>query len=427
MADADWPATGPALRAVLPQRGRELDRLRVLVSEAPPPTVTVVGKYNHGKSRLLNELIGSPVFAVADRRETVALADHEGAGLRWLDAPGLDADVDGGDDRHAEAALWQHSDIRLFVHTAREGELDAAERALVASLREDAGESQRETLHVLTQIDQLADDETLAGVASTIAAQIDRQPLFLVSATRYRQGVEGGKPLLLARSGVPVLQAELQRAVAAVAGRRRHETARLIGILADDLRQQAAALAAQQTALSARQTAAAAAFAIDLEAVLAKAAEDLRPLVEVSGPDLALQPDSFETMFKVTPAKLERNRIQVAYSRVCIAINAVLTGHGVVGLPAAQRTRVASLDTVIVAVLGVSVKFRADLRRLFCEAAGRRQLAESFTRYFERADDRVAMNARLASLAEQVAAVEQARQRLTELQRRADAAMAARD
>ncbi|MGO3132397.1 MAG: GTPase, partial [Alcaligenes sp.] len=40
--------------AVLPQRRWDLDRLRVLLQLNVPPTVTVVGKYNHGKSRLLN-------------------------------------------------------------------------------------------------------------------------------------------------------------------------------------------------------------------------------------------------------------------------------------------------------------------------------------------------------------------------------------
>lgn len=35
--------------AVLPQRRWDLDRLRVLLQLNVPPTVTVVGKYNHGK------------------------------------------------------------------------------------------------------------------------------------------------------------------------------------------------------------------------------------------------------------------------------------------------------------------------------------------------------------------------------------------
>ncbi|MFT4099776.1 MAG: 50S ribosome-binding GTPase [Burkholderiaceae bacterium] len=271
---SSWTAVELAILAALPGRGRDLARLRVLVDQSPPPTVTVIGKYNHGKSRLLNELIGSPVFSVADRRETVTLADHDGDGTCWLDSPGLDADVGSDDDRLAEQAAWIRSDIRLFVHAARE------EQARSALERQQAAQRQ--------------------------------------------------------------------------------------------------------------------AFDRDLDEVLAKVGGELRALVDVPGPDIALEPDSFENLFRITPAKLERARLQVAYSRACIAINAVLTGHGVVGLPAAQRTRVASLDTVIVAVLGVSVKFRDDLRRLFCEPAGRQGLAAAFARYFEQSDDRRALAQRIA-------------------------------
>src|SRR5450830_1788029 len=111
--------------AMVPARARDLARLRTLGQRADRPTVTVVGKYNHGKSRLLNELMGSDIFAVADRRETIALAEHVQQDARWLDAPGLDADVDQADDGHAHHAAWLQSDICLFVHAAREGELDA--------------------------------------------------------------------------------------------------------------------------------------------------------------------------------------------------------------------------------------------------------------------------------------------------------------
>ena len=120
-----------AVLAALPGRAHDLARLRVLAA-AGLPVVTVIGKYNHGKSRLLNELIGHAAFGVADRRETIALAEHAHDGVCWLDAPGLDADVHTADDDHALQAIWLRSDIRLFVHAAKEGELDAAERERLA-------------------------------------------------------------------------------------------------------------------------------------------------------------------------------------------------------------------------------------------------------------------------------------------------------
>ncbi|HRP22317.1 MAG TPA: 50S ribosome-binding GTPase, partial [Alicycliphilus sp.] len=82
-----------AIVSVLPERAHDLARLRTLAGQGGRPVVTVVGKYNHGKSRLLNELIGANAFTVADRRETVALSAHVHEQVRWLDAPGLDADV----------------------------------------------------------------------------------------------------------------------------------------------------------------------------------------------------------------------------------------------------------------------------------------------------------------------------------------------
>jgi hypothetical protein len=69
-------------------------------------TIRAGTKYNHGKSRLLNELIGGNTFAVADKRETVKLSASVHQGVRWLDAPGLDADVGTEDDRQALHAAW---------------------------------------------------------------------------------------------------------------------------------------------------------------------------------------------------------------------------------------------------------------------------------------------------------------------------------
>lgn len=107
-------------------------------------------------------------------------------------------------------------------------------------------------------------------------------------------------------------------------------------------------------------------------------------------------------MFKLTAGKLERSRIQIAYSRAGIAINAHLIQHGVVGLPLVQQTSARSLDTVMVAVMGVAVKYRSDLRRIFCEPAGRERLARDFAHYFELSEER---SARALQIAETEAAI----------------------
>jgi GTPase Era involved in 16S rRNA processing len=147
--------------AALPGRAHDVARLRAL-AEAAWPVVTVIGKYNHGKSRLLNEMIGHAAFSVADKHETVALGEHVHDGVYWLDAPGLGADVHTVDDDHALQAIWLQSDIRLFVHAVKEGELDAAERSLVASLRQ--------MLFVASQVDQLASDRQMHNIVRAIGS-----------------------------------------------------------------------------------------------------------------------------------------------------------------------------------------------------------------------------------------------------------------
>lgn len=404
---------------VLPGRAHDLSRLRALAEQAGLATVTVIGKYNHGKSRLLNELIGQDVFAVADRRETVQLGLQVRDGVRWLDAPGLDADVGGADDHVARQAAWLESDIRLFVHSFKEGELDAQECALLATLQEDAAATRRQTLLVVAQVDQVADDAALHQVLTRIAEQAGAAPLHAVSATRHRQGSEGGKPLLVERSGIPALRAALARALQAVPAARAHESARLQGALRHDLQHRENTLGSQLEALLERQSRDRRQFDHDLAAVFDKARDDLAEVLDTPGPDLALQPDTADDKFRLTEGRLERARLQVAYAKVCLQLNAVLTRHGAIDLPAAQHTAARSLNSVMVAVLGVSVKYRADLRQMFHDDAGRQGLHRDFARYFEISTDRRALATQIAAVRDQLASVRTAQAALRALEERA--------
>ncbi|MFW1859448.1 GTPase [Acinetobacter defluvii] len=383
---------------VLPQSSPNFARLRELAHTNASPIVTVIGKYNHGKSRLLNELIGEDVFAVADRRETIALAEHQHQQVRWLDAPGLDADVFGEDDHLAHEALWTQSDIRLFIHSVREGELDSAEHPLIQQLHQDQQCSQRQTLLVLTQIDQIADPNILADILATISQQVPNTPLFPVSATRHRQAIAGNKQVLLKKSGMIELSEALTTALNHVPQARLHEKKHIITETQSQLQQlkqqhQQDLEQLQQLQITQRQ-----AFEQDLNKVLDKIQDDLQPLFQISGTDEALVPDSFENMFKMTAGKQERARIQVAYSRACIDINSHLIRYGVVGLPSPQQTNVRSLDTVMVAVMGVSVKFRDDLKKIFCSTSGRERLQREFAHYFELSSDREALKQNITAL-----------------------------
>jgi hypothetical protein len=411
-------ARGGALHevvSVLPDRADDMARLAILLADGEP-IVTVIGKYNHGKSRLLNELIGRDTFAVADKRETVKLSDSVHQGVRWLDAPGLDADVGTEDDRHALHAAWLHADIRLFVHAAKEGELDAKELALLAELCADGERSKRQTLFVLSQVDQLADDAELQKVSHAIGAQRPDIGLNAVSSTRYRKGRDEGKKLMLEKSGMPSLRATIDAALARVPEARAQEAA----LLFDETREELAQLLIAQEKLlgDLRETRRQQRVDFDhgLKSVIDKVSGDIDAMLNALGADHASMPDTANDAYAITAGKLERAHIQIAYSRACIAIDSFLAGHGVIGLPSEQETVARALNSVMVAVMGVSVKFRKDLRRMFCTDAGREQMQRDFAHYFELSADRKALAARILQSESMIDALNKASKALRALE-----------
>ena len=326
------------------------------------------------------------------------LADNVHNSVRWLDAPGLDADVGTEDDRHAFHAAWLKADIRLFVHAAKEGELDARELALLDELHADGDRTQRATLFVLSQIDQLADDAELQKVGNTIAAQLPGMTLHAVSAVRHRKGADEGKKLMLEKSGMPSLRILLDTALACVPQARVHEAALLFGEIRAELEALLAVQNQTRDALIQLQSRQQLEFSEGLKGVIGKVSVDIEAMLDALGTDHAIIPDSAKDAYAITAGKLERAHIQIAYSRACIAIDSFLAGHGVIGLPVEQETVARALNSVMVAVMGVSVKFRKDLRRMFCEPAGRERMQRDFTRYYELSADRKALAAQIADV-----------------------------
>lgn len=386
------------LLSILPQEKEKIDRAYLLLDKERLPTVTVVGKYNHGKSSLLNVLVEDAYFGVSDIRHTRSLEQIESKGVLWLDAPGLDADTQLIDDQHAYQATWLESDIRLFVHAATEGELDAAELELLDALLEDEKNSQRTVLFVLTQVDQLASDEQLATIIHNIEQQVQNIDPIPVSAMRYQRGLEREQPLFIEKSGIAELQDALANALGYLPRTRQAERHYLLDTLAGKLD---ALITERQQALNKLRTKADEQenlFETELRAVLEQANIDLQDIMQEPDFDHALDPGTIDDVYKVTAGKIERSKIQNAYSRTCIHIRSVLTRHGVMALPKGQQTGTRSLDTVMVAVLGVSVKYRADLRRLFGMPEGRERLFNDFKSYFSRSLDRQQLMQNIARL-----------------------------
>ena len=61
-----------ALASELPEAREALNRLSQLTNPQARTRIAVFGKYNHGKSTLLNALVGLEIFKASDRRETQA-------------------------------------------------------------------------------------------------------------------------------------------------------------------------------------------------------------------------------------------------------------------------------------------------------------------------------------------------------------------
>ena len=157
-----------------------MQQLKALVARPSELQVAVYGKYNHGKSSLLNALIGEEFFKTADIRETVKLKSYTKKNVTWVDTPGLDADVAQKDD-HLANELLTTSDLLLFVHSVNEGELDSKE---VTFLKEQYKNKRNITL-VLTQIDKT---ETLNSLQSVIEKQLDfmTQPIEIIAVSSKR-------------------------------------------------------------------------------------------------------------------------------------------------------------------------------------------------------------------------------------------------
>ncbi|HMY00844.1 MAG TPA: 50S ribosome-binding GTPase, partial [Agitococcus sp.] len=81
---------------VIPELSSEVERCSFLQKGLSDPVrIAVFGKYNHGKSTLLNAVIGKEgVFKASDARETVKNQEFfdKDRNIIWVDTPGLDAD-----------------------------------------------------------------------------------------------------------------------------------------------------------------------------------------------------------------------------------------------------------------------------------------------------------------------------------------------
>lgn len=173
--------------------------------------IAVAGRMNHGKSSLLNSLIGDNIFKVQDIRETTANSRYElFEDVLLVDTPGLDANIN--DDAIANVA-YESSNIILFVHNYNvgdfhKGELEALKR--IADFHNSEAFSDRFIL-VLTGKDAVTDQNDRELIKLKLLKDIKQFcglqnfPIFEVSNTTFMKGKSENKEKLITYSGIPTL------------------------------------------------------------------------------------------------------------------------------------------------------------------------------------------------------------------------------
>ena len=219
------PATLEDVADRFPQKRDAAARLARLVKQAPP-TVVVLGQFNTGKSSLLNVLLGEECFAASDKRGTLNVQVEKHDGLRWIDTPGLDADVAGEDVRKAIEISSNDADLRLLVHAVDLGDLDRKETVLIAGLERERKETGRAFLLVLTRLDKVpADDRNT--IIEAIRKQAPRAKIIAVSAHAWARGRRECKPALEKLGNVATLKSEVEQSLAISSAAREAERIRL--------------------------------------------------------------------------------------------------------------------------------------------------------------------------------------------------------
>jgi len=194
---------------LIPESESEIQRFANLREQSTTVRVAVFGKYNHGKSTLLNAIIEKEgFFKTGDHRVTVKNQEYldEARNITWIDTPGLDADINLKDDIEAQSAVITDADIILLVHNVKTGELDRYEAEYFNALFAKKPDFKDRVFLTLTQIDQV-DESTLASVVQIIAQQLPSIKTLQISATRYLKGIAENQPVFISRSGLPALVA----------------------------------------------------------------------------------------------------------------------------------------------------------------------------------------------------------------------------
>lgn len=184
-------------------------------------SVIVTGLVKAGKSSFLNSLFNEDEkFPTGAVRKTMYVQQNSwnqgnlsGIEIIFVDTPGIDANEI--DEDIAEEAI-RKSHLILFVHNINSGELDSKEMKYLLSLKQDIPDLNFRIIFVLTHTD-LKDDKEIENIIEKIKNQlhkyleIDNIKIFSTSSTRYFNGIEKKKDLLIEKSNIPSFKIFLQK------------------------------------------------------------------------------------------------------------------------------------------------------------------------------------------------------------------------
>lgn len=193
--------------------------IRKLVAEkrtSPNASIMVYGVYNAGKSTLINALLGAERAKVADRPETDSVSRYPWREFEILDTPGIDAPIS-----HEEVTREQlyAADVVIFVVNP----LGVIEEAKTLSTLLDLVAREKKIVLVLNSknhlepmvAERLKDElrQRLQEMALErgMPPVLQAIPILEVNARSALKAKLDGKEILLARSGLPVLERDLYK------------------------------------------------------------------------------------------------------------------------------------------------------------------------------------------------------------------------
>jgi len=184
------------------------------------PSIIVYGIYNHGKSTLVNALLGEKAAKTANRPTTDTVDQYHWKGYSICDTPGIDAPIE--HEAIAEKKLHE-SEVVLFVLESGSMEIAKVWDAIASMIRR----GQHVCLIVNDRTDCMSrpqeytrlKDAYLYHLQEALAqdsGDISKVEVFFVNAYAAQKAKLENKLRLLDASGLPVLEAHLEKFFAAL-------------------------------------------------------------------------------------------------------------------------------------------------------------------------------------------------------------------